>query len=246
MVGYPAGMNLVRTAEGVAIETGPGVRLPIRHIIGVGMNYAEHAREQGKGVPERPVLFTKNLFAASLNGDDIVIPKICQERPQVDFEGELAVIVGSADGRPVRDVPRDGAYSAVLGYAVANDVSARWWQKEGSGGQFYRGKSFDTFCPLGPAVPAAKVPDPHALRLRTRVNGAVMQDSSTGDMIFDIPTLISEISRGTSLPSATVILTGTPSGVGMARTPQVFLKAGDTVEIEIEGIGTLRNRVRME
>ncbi len=240
-------MNLVRTSEGVAIETGPGVRMPIRHIIGVGMNYAAHAREQGKGVPERPVLFTKNLFAASLNGDDIVIPRVCQDRPQVDFEGELAVIVGSPDGRPVRDVPREGAYSAVLGYAVANDVSARWWQKEGSGGQFYRGKSFDTFCPLGPVVtPRAMVPDPHALRLRTRVNGELMQDSTTGDMIFDIPTLVYEITRGTSLPSATVILTGTPSGVGMARTPQIFLKAGDSVEIEIEKLGTLRNKVRAE
>lgn len=240
-------MNLVNTAEGVAIETAPGVRLPIRHIIGVGMNYAEHAREQGKGVPERPVLFTKNLFAASLNGDDIVIPRVCQDRAQVDFEGELAVIIGSPDGRPVRDVPRDGAYAAVLGYAVANDVSARWWQKEGSGGQFYRGKSFDTFCPLGPAVtPRAAVPDPHALRLRTRVNGELMQDSSTGDMIFDIPTLVAEITRGTTLPSVTVVLTGTPSGVGMARTPQVFLKAGDEVEIEIDKLGVLRNRVRME
>lgn len=240
-------MNLVRTSEGVLIETGPGVRVPVRHIIGVGMNYAEHAREQGKGVPERPVLFTKNLFAASLNGDDIVIPRVCQDRQQVDFEGELAVIVGSPEGRPVRDVPRDEAYGVVLGYAVANDVSARWWQKEGSGGQFYRGKSFDTFCPLGPVVtPRSMVPDPHALRLRTRVNGEVMQDSSTGDMIFDIPTLISEITRGTTLPSATVILTGTPSGVGMARTPQIFLKPGDTVEIEIEKLGMLRNTVRAE
>lgn len=239
-------MNVVRTAEGVAIEIGPGRRLPIRHIIGVGMNYAEHAREQGKGVPERPVLFTKNLFAASCNGDDIVIPKVCQDRPQVDFEGELAVIVGSPDGRGVRDVPRDQAYTAVLGYAVANDVSARWWQKEGSGGQFYRGKSFDTFCPLGSAVDRSRVPDPHALRLRTRLNGQLMQDTSTSDMIFDIPTLVSEITRGTTLPSATVILTGTPSGVGMARTPQVFLKAGDVVEIEIEGIGSLRNTVRAD
>lgn len=243
---YPAAMKIVRTPEGVVVEAGPGIRLPVRHIIGVGMNYAEHAREQGKCVPERPVLFTKNIYAAACDGDDIIIPRLCHDRPQVDFEGELAVIVGRSDGRGVRDVPRERAFDAILGYAVANDVSARWWQKEGSGGQFYRGKSFDTFCPLGPAAPAQAIPDPHALRLRTRVNGEVMQDSSTGDMIFDIPTLVSEITRGTTLPSATVILTGTPSGVGMARSPQVFLKPGDVVEVEISGLGTLRNAVRLE
>src|SRR5262245_2652992 len=138
-------MKLVRTEEGVGVETRPGAVLPIRHIVCVGMNYAEHAKEQGKGIPERPVLFTKNPLSAVLNGDDIVIPKVCQDRPQVDFEGELAVLVGSADGKPVRDVPTELAYGAVLGYTAANDVSARWWQKEGSGGQFYRGKSFDTF-----------------------------------------------------------------------------------------------------
>lgn len=229
------------------MERTAGAPVPLRHIIGVGMNYAAHAREQGKGVPERPVLFTKNIMAAGLDGEEIVIPKVCQDRPQVDFEGELAVILAAPDGRPLRDVPKAEAYRAVLGYAVANDVSARWWQKEGSGGQFYRGKSFDTFCPLGPRVVAhAEIGDPHALRLRTKVNGELMQDSSTGDMIFDIPTQIYEITRGTTVPDGTVILTGTPSGVGMARTPQVFLKGGDVVEIEIERVGVLRNRVRME
>lgn len=240
-------MKLIRTVEGVSVETRPGTALPIRHIVCVGMNYGEHAREQGKGIPERPVLFTKNPLSAVLHGDDIVIPKVCQDRPQVDFEGELAVIVGNAKGGPARDVPLESAYDAVLGYTVANDVSARWWQKEGAGGQFYRGKSFDTFCPLGPVVtPAAEVRDPHALRLMTRVNGQVMQDCPTRDMIFDIPTLIHEITRGTTLPAGTVILTGTPCGVGMARKPPVFLKAGDVVEITIEPIGTLRNTVREE
>jgi 2-keto-4-pentenoate hydratase/2-oxohepta-3-ene-1,7-dioic acid hydratase in catechol pathway len=236
-------MNLVRTEQGVAVDRGDAGLLLLRHIMSIGMNYAAHAREQGKGVPERPVVFTKNPMAACLSGDEVVVPKVCQDRPQVDFEGELAVILGA----PARDVPRASALSYVLGYCAANDVSARWWQKEGSGGQFCRGKGFDTFCPLGPrVVPAADVGDPGSLRLVTRVNGAVMQDTPTSDMIFDVATLISELSRGTTLMAGTVFLTGTPSGVGMARTPPVFLKAGDVVEIEIEKVGVLRNVVRFE
>lgn len=234
-------MNLSRNAFEIGVNRPDGSRLPLHHVIGIGLNYAEHAREQGSPIPERPVVFAKNTAALALDGEEIVVPKVCQDKPQVDFEGELAVIIG----RPARDVAPDQALSYVLGYAVANDVSARWWQKQGSGGQFYRGKSFDTFCPIGPrVVPAAEVPDPNALRLTTRVNGQVMQDSTTGDMIFNVPTLIAELSRGITLLPGTVILTGTPPGVGMARTPQVFLQRGDTVEIEIERLGTLRNRVR--
>lgn len=236
-------MNLTRTPLGVTVTTDRGGELPLRHIIGIGLNYAEHAREQGQALPERPVVFTKSPMAACVNGDDIRVPKVCQDRQQVDFEGELAVIIGCV----VHDVPRDEALSCVLGYCAANDVSARWWQKQGSGGQFYRGKSFDTFCPLGPRiVPAALVRDPQALRLITRVNGQVMQDSSTADMIFSIETIITELSRGTTLLPGTVILMGTPPGVGMARDPQVFLKDGDEVEVEIESIGVLKNRVVFE
>lgn len=239
-------MNLVRTTWGVAVETGEGEPLLIRHVIGVGMNYARHALEQGKGVPERPMLFTKNPAAVSLNGDDIVIPAICRDRPQVDFEAELGVIVGRRpSGQLVRDVPAELALACVLGYVAANDVSARWWQKEGSGGQFNRGKSFDTFCPIGPRViPARDIPDPQGLRVTCRVNGATMQDASTGDMIFSVATLIHEISRGTTILPGTLILTGTPSGVGFARTPPVFLKDGDIVEVEVERIGVIRNSVR--
>jgi 2-keto-4-pentenoate hydratase/2-oxohepta-3-ene-1,7-dioic acid hydratase in catechol pathway len=234
-------MNLSRNAFEIAVTRPDGSRLPLHHVIGIGLNYAEHAREQGSPIPERPVVFAKNTAALALHDEEIVVPNVCQDRPQVDFEGELAVIIG----RAARDVPEATALSYVLGYAVANDVSARWWQKQGSGGQFYRGKSFDTFCPIGPrVVPAAEVPDPNALRLVTRVNGQVMQDSTTGDMIFNIPTLIAELSRGITLLPGTIILTGTPPGVGTARTPQVFLKQGDVVEIEIERLGTLRNRVR--
>ncbi len=217
--------------------------LVIKQILGIGLNYAAHAREQGSAIPERPVVFSKNLSAGCLNREAVRVPRVCQDREQVDFEGELAFVIGKA----ARDVPIERALSYVLGYACANDVSARWWQKQGAGGQFFRGKSFDTFCPLGPeVVAAAAVPDPQSLRLRTRVNGEVMQDSTTGDMIFSVATLVSELSRGTTLVAGTVVLTGTPPGVGMARTPAVYLKDGDEVEVEIEGVGKIVNRVVFE
>jgi 2-keto-4-pentenoate hydratase/2-oxohepta-3-ene-1,7-dioic acid hydratase in catechol pathway len=235
-------MQLTRSGTDILILT-PSGPLAVRQILGIGLNYAAHAKEQGSPIPERPVVFSKNIMAACLHNDEIRVPKVCQDKPQTDFEGELAFIIGT----PARDVPIERALSHVLGYTVANDVSARWWQKQGSGGQFFRGKSFDTFCPLGPVVvPAADIRDPQALRLVTRVNGAIMQDSTTGDMIFSIATLISELSKGITLMPGTVVLTGTPPGVGMARTPQVFLGNGDTVEIEIEKIGTLKNRVVFE
>ncbi len=236
-------MNLIRASSGVAVQTPSGAVLPFLQLIGIGRNYAEHAKEQGAAVPDAPMVFTKNCAAACLDGDAIVVPRACQDREQVDFEGELAVVIGTR----ARDVSKAAALSHVLGYACANDVSARWWQKSGSGGQFFRGKSFDTFCPIGPRlVPAAEIERPNSLRLTTRVNGAVMQDASTGEMMFDVATLISELSRGMTLLPGTVILTGTPSGVGMARTPPVWLKDGDVVEVEIERIGVLRNTVRFE
>lgn len=236
-------MHLIRSNAGVAVHAPNGWILPLNHLIGIGRNYAEHAKEQGAAVPDAPMVFTKNAAAACLDGDPIVVPRACQDREQVDFEGELAVVIG----RRVRDIGKAEALSCVLGYACANDVSARWWQKSGSGGQFFRGKSFDTFCPLGPVVtPAADIANPNALRLVTRVNGQVMQDASTGEMMFDVPTLISELSRGMTLLPGTVILTGTPSGVGMARTPPVWLKDGDVVEVEIEKLGILRNAVAFE
>ncbi len=235
-------MKVAKTAFGVAIEVPGAEHLPVRHIFGIGQNYARHAQEMGGAPPERPVVFSKNPMAACCSGDTIVIPRICQDTEQVDYEGELAVVIG----RSARDVPRERALEFVLGYAAANDVSARWWQKQGSGGQFCRGKGFDTFCPLGDVAPAASVPNPNALRLTTRLNGQVMQDESTADMIFDVPTLISELSRGTTLLPGTVILTGTPSGVGTARKPPVYLKAGDVVEVQIGGVGVVENSVRAE
>lgn len=241
-------MKLLRSAFGVGVQTSAGEIVKCRHIIGIGRNYAEHAREQAADVPTRPMVFTKSPFCAVLSDDPIVVPKVCQDRPQVDFEGELAVIIGRGPmGGMCRDVPESEALSYVLGYTCANDVSARWWQKEGSGGQFYRGKSFDTFCPLGPVVlPGVEIPNPQALRVITRVNGKVMQDAPTSDMMFSVANLVADLSRGATLYPGTVILTGTPSGVGMARKPPEYLKHADTVEVEIPGIGVLRNPVVFE
>jgi 2-keto-4-pentenoate hydratase/2-oxohepta-3-ene-1,7-dioic acid hydratase in catechol pathway len=158
----------------------------------------------------------------------------------VDYECELAVVIG----RTCRNVPRARALDHVLGYTCANDVSARDWQRNGGGGQWSRGKTFATFCPLGPAlVTTDELPDPGRLAIRTEVNGQVMQDWNTSDMIFDVPTLVEFLSASMHLRPGTVILTGTPHGVGFARTPPVFLAAGDSVTIEIEGIGRLTNPV---
>lgn len=237
-------MKVIRTAMGATIVGGGegGRDLAVPQIIGVGLNYRAHAVEQNKPIPERPLVFSKNLRALCAGGDEIVVPKVCQDREQVDFEGELAIVIG----RGARDVARERAADFVLGYAAANDVSARWWQNSGAGGQYFRGKGFDTFCPLSDVTPAREVRDPQALRIVTRVNGHVMQDGTTGDMIFDCLTLLSELSRGMTLLAGTVILTGTPSGVGAARTPPVFLKGGDEVVVEIAGAGRVQNRVRFE
>ncbi len=209
-------------------------------ILAIGKNYADHAAEMKGDVPERPMVFMKNPAAVIGNGEDIRIPPICHEpHAQVDYEGELAVIIG----RDCRDVPADNALSCVSHYAVANDVSARWWQKIGSGGQFVRGKSFDTFCPISQPVPADAVRDVQSLEIRTTVNGEVRQDANTSLMIFPVATLIAELTRGMTLLAGTVILTGTPAGVGAGFDPPKFLRHGDTVEITIDDVGILHNSV---
>ncbi len=206
----------------------------------IGRNYAAHAAEMQSAPPERPTVFMKNPASVIGPQDDIVIPPICHEHgPQVDFEGELAAIIG----RDCRDVDESNALDFVFGWSVANDISARWWQKEGSGGQWIRGKSFDTFCPLGPEVPAGSVSDPQSLRLITRLNGDIMQEASTADMIFGVQDLLVDLSRDMTLLAGTVLLTGTPAGVGAGRTPPRFLQDGDVIEIEIEQVGTLSNPV---
>jgi len=210
-------------------------------ILCIGKNYSDHAAEMGGKAPEALVMFMKNPASVCGDGDSIVIPPICDEHgPQVDYEGELALIVG----RDCRDVPEQDAHSVLAGYAAANDVTARWWQREGGGGQFCRGKGFDTFCPIGAMVPASAVRDPQSLRVVTRLNGTLMQDSSTSLMLHPVDRIISELSRGTTLLAGSVILTGTPAGVGFGRNPKVFMQAGDVVEVEIEGVGRVRNPVK--
>jgi 2-keto-4-pentenoate hydratase/2-oxohepta-3-ene-1,7-dioic acid hydratase in catechol pathway len=210
-------------------------------ILAIGRNYPEHAREMGGTVDPNPIIFLKNPASVIRDGDTIEIPPICRENgPQVDFEGELAIEIG----RDCRDVAESDALAVIGAFRAANDVSARWWQKQGSGGQFCRGKSFDTFCPLSEPMPAPKVADWKHLRLQTRLNGQLMQDAVAGQMFHGVPRIIATLSRGMTLLEGTIILTGSPSGVGSARTPPVFLKQGDVVEVEIAGVGRVRNPVR--
>lgn len=208
-------------------------------ILCIGLNYRHHAAESGLSAPEHPVLFIKNPAAVQNPGDPILLPQKLKS-DSVDYECELAVVIG----KTARNVSKADALSYVLGYTCANDVSARDWQKNGGGGQWCRGKTFDTFCPLGPVlVTSDEITDPNTLAIKTIVNGETVQDWNTNDMIFDVPTLIEFLSADTTLLPGTVIITGTPHGVGMARKPPLWLKSGDTVSIEIERIGTLTNPV---
>lgn len=208
----------------------------------IGLNYRKHAEEGGKPVPEHPVLFMKSIGAVQNPGEPILLPTKLRS-DEVDYEGELAVVIG----RTCKNVSASDALDYVLGYTCANDVSARDWQGKWGGTQWCRGKTFDTFAPLGPClVTPDEIPNPNALPLKTTVSGEVMQDWNTDDMIFDVPTLIAFLSGSTTLLAGTVILTGTPHGVGAARKPPRWLKPGDTVTIEIEGIGALTNPVELE
>lgn len=208
-------------------------------ILCIGMNYRKHTEELGKTVPDKPVLFIKPNTALLHPEGDIVLPRF-QRSDKVDFEAELAVVIG----KPCKNVSRDEALDYVLGYTCANDVSARDWQMEWGGSQFCKGKSFDTFCPLGPwIVTPDEITDPNNLGIKTTLNEEVMQNSSTADMIFDVQTLIEFLSGSTTLLPGTVILTGTPEGVGLGRTPPVLLQPGDSITVELEGIGALTNSV---
>jgi 2-keto-4-pentenoate hydratase/2-oxohepta-3-ene-1,7-dioic acid hydratase in catechol pathway len=208
-------------------------------IIGIGLNYAKHAAEGGKPPPARPMWFMKLPASVQDPGEPIRLPAR-QPTAKPDYEAELAVILA----RPAHNVRSEDALDYVLGYTCANDVSARDWQRDLAGGQFCHPKSFDTFCPLGPVlVTPDEILNPNALRIRSLLNGTVMQDSSTADMIFSVPELIAFLSADKTLPAGTIILTGTPEGVGFARQPPVWLQPGDTIAVEIERIGTLSNPV---
>jgi 2-keto-4-pentenoate hydratase/2-oxohepta-3-ene-1,7-dioic acid hydratase in catechol pathway len=211
-------------------------------ILAVGQNYRAHAAEMKTAVSEHPTIFMKNPAAVLDPGLPILLPRTLRS-DKVDYEGELAVVIG----RACRNATLESAPHHVLGYTIANDVSARDWQREWGGGQFCRGKSFDTFCPLGPClVSGDELGDPGQLRLRTWVNGELRQDGSTADLISSIPALLVFLSGSTTLLPGTVILTGTPAGVGAGFSPPRYLAPGDEVAIEIEGLGRLVNRVREE
>ena len=203
-------------------------------IICVGLNYRDHAEEQGVELPKAPLFFAKYTTALIGPGEPIVIPPVVT---QCDYEAELGVVIGSR----VRNVSRENALEAVRGYLCANDVSARNLQF--ADGQWTRGKSPDTFCPVGPVVPAAEISNPHDLRIRAIVSGEVLQDSTTANLIFGIEEIISHASLTSTLEPGDLILTGTPAGVGIFRKPKRLLEPGDEVTIEIEGIGTLTNPV---
>jgi 2-keto-4-pentenoate hydratase/2-oxohepta-3-ene-1,7-dioic acid hydratase in catechol pathway len=210
------------------------------NIFAIGLNYRAHAKETGAREPEHPVVFMKPTSALTSPGDPIVLPAVCEHGPEVDYEAELAVVIG----RAAKNVPPLRALDYVLGYTCANDVSARRWQKHGGGGQWVRGKSFDSFCPFGPLlVTVDEIPDPQRLAVSCVLNGQTMQDANTADMIFSVSRLISHLSRDTTLLPGTIILTGTPPGVGFVRKPPVFLSPGDRVGVQIEGIGVLENPV---
>lgn len=211
-------------------------------ILCIGLNYRRHAQEAGAKISDHPVLFVKGVNALLDPGDAIQIPTHLASG-EVDYECELAVVIG----RPAKNVSRERALDYVLGYTCANDVSARDWQIRLGGGQWCRGKFFDTFAPLGPRlITTDEIPNPNNLRIRTVLNGETVQDWTTSDMIFDVPTLIEFLSGSTTLLPGTVILTGTPHGVGMAAKPPRWLRPGDVVKIEIEGIGALVNPVKEE
>lgn len=242
-----------------------------QHLYCIGLNYRRHAAETGKPLPAHPVVFSKPGTAVCASGDAIVVPRVAQDPPEVDFEAELAVVIGckmepssSTAKNPSEDMPRVRAYckdvspeealSFVVGYTAANDVTARRWQgaKRG-GGQWDYAKSFDTFCPLGPALVRRTDADQQpALEIGCRLKSAgetearVMQASNTSDMVFNVAQLVSFLSQGRTLLPGTVILAGTPEGVGFVRKPPVYLQHGDEVEVDVEGVGVLRNPVRYE
>jgi len=226
-------------ATGVPISSlkmAPAIHNPEK-IICVGLNYRDHCEEQDKPIPVEPVIFNKFPSTLIAAGDAIQLPKIgCN----TDLEAELAIIIGK-DGR---HISKEDAFNHVFGYTIANDVSGRDWQKKRNGGQWLLGKTFDTFCPLGPIVDTSL--DPSSLSIKSWINDDLMQDSNTKHLIFNIPFIINWLSQICTLKQGDVILTGTPGGVGMHRSPPKFLQPGEKCIIEIEGLGRMESPVVME
>jgi len=250
--GHPvdSSMKQVLRTDTATVEYVPSdfkLSLPVAPaaIHAVGLNYRKHAEETGNPVPAFPTVFYKNCNAVIGPRDKIVIPKCCDAN-EVDFEAELGVIVGlhRHTNRPCKNVTVEDAMNYVMGYVCVNDVTARKWQGKRGGSQWVYSKSFDTFCPIGPVVVGwGLIKDPNNLKIRSILNGQTMQESNTKDMIFNVAQLISFLSQGTTLELNTLILTGTPEGVGFTRKPPVYLKSGDVIEVEIEGIGKITHAV---
>ncbi len=254
--GLPSSVKSVLEAGGsleekimAAAHSPKAVKIPVataRHhapiidpgkIICVGLNYRDHAIECNLPIPKDPVLFSKYNTALIGHGENIIHPKVSHK---VDYEAELVIVIGKAG----RYIPEADALKHVFGYAVGHDVSARDWQLEKDGKQWMAGKTFDTFAPIGPIlVSANEVPDPHNLNISLKLNGKTMQNSNTKQFIFSVPQMVSYISQVVTLMPGDCIFTGTPPGIGNALTPPVFLKPGDVTEVEIEGLGILRNTV---
>ena len=211
------------------------------NILALGFSYGKHAGETESRAPESPVLFIKGTNSLLGPGETILLPKAGPD--EVDYEAELAVVIG----KRAKNVSPGQAMDFVLGYTCGNDVSARDWQMVKQKKQWARGKSFDTFCPLGPyLVTKDEIPDPNNLRIRSILNGKVMQDSNTSDMLFSVAQIVSDLSCSMTLLPGTVIMTGTPEGVGFVRKPPVFLRHGDVITIDIERLGELTNPVERE
>jgi 2-keto-4-pentenoate hydratase/2-oxohepta-3-ene-1,7-dioic acid hydratase in catechol pathway len=216
------------------------LRAPVpdpRKVVCIGLNYKDHARESGAAIPAEPVLFSKFATAVIAHGDPIVLPPVSQ---QVDYECELVVVIG----RTGKNIKKENAMQHIAGYTCGHDVSARDWQTGKPGGQWMAGKTFDTFAPTGPVlVTSDEIGNAAELPIKMRINGTTMQDSNTRELIFYPDYLVAYISQVITFEPGDLIFTGTPPGVGMARKPPVFLKAGDICEVEIGGIGVLRNPV---
>jgi 2-keto-4-pentenoate hydratase/2-oxohepta-3-ene-1,7-dioic acid hydratase in catechol pathway len=245
IAGGPEALGAARQAaagaRAVKIDAARVKRLPPipdpPKIVCLGLNYRDHAAESGAPIPKDPVLFSKYATALVGDGDAIVLPPVSSE---VDYEAELVIVVGKRG----RNVPADAAMGYVAGYTIGHDVSARDWQLKKDGKQWMVGKTFDTFAPTGPfLVTADEVPDPHRLGIRLRLNGQTMQDGNTSQMIFSVEATLAYLSQVFTLEPGDLIFTGTPPGVGFARKPPVFLKPGDVAEVEIDGLGVLRNPV---
>ncbi len=223
-----------------AVKLLPPVPKPGK-ILCIGLNYRDHAIEGGKAIPTEPVLFAKYPNTLIATGDPIKLPKVAQK---VDYEAELVIVVGKAG----KHIPNDtSAFDHVGGYTCGHDVSARDWQFRGEEKQWSIGKTFDTFAPTGPVlVTPDELTDPHKLQIQLRLNGETLQNSNTKEFIFGVPHILWFLSQVVTLEPGDLIFTGTPPGVGIARKPPILLKAGDIAEVEIEGIGTLRNPVVAE